>query len=81
MMLGKTNSPGQHSADQWAKAVVSDLLKHSPPKFVRRGYLATTMWLVSCLVPSWLLDWMFMQNSDLGRLKATLHAQESKKIQ
>lgn len=49
MMLGKTNPPGQHSAEQYAKNVVDELLRYpeSPPPFVRRVYLATSMWIVS----------------------------------
>ncbi len=72
MLQGKTNPPGQHSAQRWAKAVVHDLLKPSPPTHVRRGYLATTMFWVSWFFPVWLFDWMFTRVSDLGRLKVIL---------
>jgi hypothetical protein len=79
MMSGRTNPPGQHSADRWAKGVVKDMLRSSPPVYIRRGYLATTLYLVSWLFPVWLFDWLFTQSSDLWKLKSTLASRNSKK--
>lgn len=81
VMRGEDHPPGQHSSEWWAKAAVDDLLKPNPPYFVRRGYLATTMSIVSWLFPTWLFDWLFTQTSDLGKLKTMLNSQEEKKNQ
>lgn len=78
-MNGKTNPPGQHTGDKWAKAVVNDLLRSSPPVYIRRGYLATTMQFVSWLLPLRVFDWLFTLSSDLGKLKSMLALQEIKK--
>jgi len=79
MMKGQTNPPGKHSRQRWAKEVVDDLLTSSPPWHVRKGYLAITMWLVSWLVPYWVLDYLYGQVSELSKLPSSLH--ESKKTQ
>ena len=79
MMNGRTNPPGQHTAEKWAKAVVNDLLRSSPPVYIRRGHLATTMQFVSWLFPVWMFDWMFTLSSDLGKVKSMLALQETKK--
>ena len=79
MMIGKHNPPGGHSAKRWAKAVANDLLKSSPPRYVRRGFVATTMMLLSWLCPIWLLDWMYSYNTGMGKLKSILEADEGKK--
>ena len=81
MMRGETNPPGQHSAERWAKAVVDDISRPNPASFVRRGYLATTMSILSSVLPTWLFDWMFKQTSNLGKLKTILNSQEVKKVQ
>lgn len=78
MMRGETNPAGKHSRERWAKEVIGDLLKSSPPSHVRRGYLARTMWLVSWLGPFWVLDWLYAQVGDLGKLKSALAAQDTK---
>ena len=78
-MSGRTNPPGQHTADRWAKRVVKDLLRSSPPVHVRRGDLGTTLHLASWLFPVWLFDWLFTLSSDLAKLKGTLATQDTKK--
>ena len=79
MMRGKTNPPGQHMADRWASAVVGDLLRSNPPVYSHRGYLATTMRIVSWILPVWLGDWLFTQSADLDKLKTILGSEASKK--
>ena len=81
MMRGETNPAGQHSRETWAKAVVNDLLQSNPRSYVRRGYLATTMRVMTSLVPTWLFDWMFTKSGHLDKLKVTLNEQENKKDQ
>lgn len=71
MMQGKTNPPGQHSPERWAKDVVNDLLR-SPAhaqSYIRRGYLAKTMWLLGWLAPYWALDWMYWKVAELDKLR------------
>ena len=79
MMAGRTNPPGQHLREKWAKYVVDDLLKANPPLYVRKGYLATTMAWVTWLFPTWLFDLTFAQTSQSAKLKALLRSQEDKK--
>jgi hypothetical protein len=79
MMHGDTNPPGQHSRDRWAARVVNDVLKETPARHVRRGYLATTMSWVNWLVPWWLLDYGFLQPSDLAKLTGLLDGRGKEK--
>lgn len=79
MMRGQTIPKGQHTRERWAAAVVGDLLKANPPCAIRRGSLATVMWLVSLFVPTFLLDLMFWRTSRLGQFKANLRRQETLK--
>lgn len=81
MMKGKTNPPDQHSPERWAKSAVNDLLKSNPPRYVRRGYLATSMMILSWLLPVWVCDLLFRRTTDLGKLEAILSSQERKKNQ
>ena len=81
MMAGTTNPPGGHDRHVWAKRVVGDLLRSSPPRQVRRGFLAVIMWMVSHLVSSVIIDFLFTQSSDLGKLKKMIEAEEGKKHQ
>ena len=69
MMHGHTNPPGQHTREAWAKKVVSDLLQRNPSPFIRRGYLAIVLWLVSIFVPVWILDFGHERHAQLGKLK------------
>lgn len=69
MMRGQTNPPGQHSRGDWARKVVSDLLKRNPGPYVRRGYLAVVLWLISIFIPSWLLDLGHSRHAQLDKLK------------
>ena len=78
-MNGKTNPPGQHTSDRWAKSVVSDLLRSKPPVYVRRGYLAATMHFASLLVPRRVFDWLFTMSSDLQKMKSRAALHEDKK--
>ena len=56
MMQGKTNPPGGHSAQDWARAVVDDLLGVRPCLSSRRGVVAKMMWMLSWLFPIWLIQ-------------------------
>ncbi|KAI7721078.1 hypothetical protein KC353_g1652 [Hortaea werneckii] len=68
-MRGQGNPPGQHTRERWAKAVVDDILRSRPPSHVRRGYLATTLYLVSLLMPFWVLDWLYTRACGLDKLR------------
>jgi hypothetical protein len=76
MMSGKTNPPGGHSREDWAKRVVRDLLRRNPPRFIRKGYVASVIWLVSAIVPTWLLDYAFLQRAKLAELKKIVASQD-----
>lgn len=81
MMRGDTNPPGQSTPQQWASRVVDDLMRQGgPPSVVRRGFLATTMWIVSLLVPFWILGWAFTKSCKLDNLRKLSHKQAGKKI-
>lgn len=79
MMRGETNPPRQTGRENWAREVVQDLLRSTPSIAVRRGCLATVMWIVSCVAPTWLLDIMFWHTAKLGDFKAALKNEEDKK--
>ncbi|KAI7189741.1 hypothetical protein D0869_07588 [Hortaea werneckii] len=68
-MRGQGNPPGQHTREKWAKAVIDDILQSRPPSHVRRGYLATTLYLVSLLMPFWALDWLYTRACSLDKLR------------
>ncbi|KAI6878416.1 hypothetical protein KC360_g8479 [Hortaea werneckii] len=68
-MRGQGNPPGQHTREKWAKAVIDDILQSRPPSHVRRGYLATTLYVVSLLMPFWLLDWLYTRACGLDKLR------------
>ncbi|KAI7494142.1 hypothetical protein KC367_g8247 [Hortaea werneckii] len=68
-MRGQGNPPGQHTRENWAKAVIDDLLQSRPPSHVRRGYLATTLYVVSLLMPFWVLDWLYTRACGLDKLR------------
>jgi len=78
-MTGRSNPPGQHARERWAKMVVNDLLSARPPAHVRRGYLATTMWVVNKLFPYWVLDWLYARAGGFGELRVALAAQQGEK--
>lgn len=79
VMKGETNPPGQHNSSRWAKNVVDDLVRKSkPPDVIRRGYLATTMWIVSLLIPSWLLNFGFTKTARLDNL-SRIHREQAVK--
>lgn len=69
VMRGQTNPPGQHTREAWAKKVVNDLLQQNPNPFIRRGYLAIVLWLVSIFVPVRIIDFAHKQRAQLGKLK------------
>jgi 1-acylglycerone phosphate reductase len=79
MMRGETNPPGGHARELWAKRVVNDLLKSNPSPYVRRGFLAILIWLVSIWVPRWMVDFGFSQAAELPKLKKALKEQERRK--
>lgn len=79
MLRGETNPPGQHSRERWAAGVVQDLLKPSPSRLIRRGFLAWTLMVVSLLLLVWLLDWMFMRVTKLNELRRTVESEGVKK--
>ncbi|EMC99299.1 hypothetical protein BAUCODRAFT_398672 [Baudoinia panamericana UAMH 10762] len=82
MMAGKTNPAGQHEAERWAKEVLNQVLAPSPPGHVRKGFLAWAMWIVSLLLPYWLLDWLYARTSGLGELRGhVIKARSVKKTQ
>ncbi|KAI7233095.1 hypothetical protein KC330_g5561 [Hortaea werneckii] len=68
-MRGQGNPPGQHTRERWAKAVIDGILQSRPPSHVRRGYLATTLYLVSLLMPFWILDWLYTRACGLDKLR------------
>ncbi|RMY27511.1 hypothetical protein D0866_10095, partial [Hortaea werneckii] len=68
-MRGQGNPPGQHTRERWAKAVVDDILQSRPPSHVRRGYLATTLYLVSLSMPFWILDRLYTRACGLDKLR------------
>ncbi|KAI7340714.1 hypothetical protein KC315_g560 [Hortaea werneckii] len=68
-MRGQGNPPGQHTRERWAKSVVDDILQSRPPSHVRRGYLATTLYVVSLLMPFWVLDWLYTRACGLDKLR------------
>lgn len=78
-MRGETNPAGQHPRDRWAREVVGDLLKKSPPAAIRRGFLAESMWWISTLSPIWLLDLMFWRTCKFAEFWAKLQDPEEKK--
>ncbi|RMY99249.1 hypothetical protein D0864_04117 [Hortaea werneckii] len=45
-MRGQGNPPGQHTRERWARAVIDDVLQARTPSHVRRGYLATTLYVL-----------------------------------
>lgn len=77
MMRGQTNPAGAHSRAPYAKDVVNDLLRRggSPPAHIRRGFLALTMWIMSALLPYWVLDWLYSRTGELDKLKSILALQ------
>ena len=79
-MLGKTNPPGTQPREQWAKAVAKDMLKSSPSRYVRRGYLATIMALVDWYAPRWLLDYSYGWSAGIPKLKAMLQSGDDLKV-
>jgi 1-acylglycerone phosphate reductase len=81
IMRGETNPPGQHPRERWAAEVVADLLKPNPSRYVRHGYLARTLWILSWLIPAWMLDYGFAQVAEFGKLRLLLRdAHEKKKV-
>jgi hypothetical protein len=80
MMRGETNPPGQHSRERWAAEVVNDLLRSNPSRYVRHGHFATTLWILSWLVPVWLLDYGFAKASGLSKLQVLLKESQEKKV-
>ncbi|KAI6795564.1 hypothetical protein KC332_g16666 [Hortaea werneckii] len=46
-MRGQGNPPGQHTRERWARAVIDEVLQTRPPSRVRRGHLATTLYVTS----------------------------------
>ncbi|KAF2719627.1 NAD(P)-binding protein [Polychaeton citri CBS 116435] len=72
MMRGETN-PGK-SADrkEVAEKTVDELLSGCPGAFIRRGYLATIMWIISATFPTVLLDILYWQAAEFGRFRAML---------
>lgn len=81
MMRGETNPPGQHSRERWARGVAHDILKPHPSRFVRRGFFAHVMLILSMLMPVWLMDLMFTRATKLNELKRSIQAEEAKKKQ
>ena len=81
MMKGETNPPGSHSRERWAAGVVRDLLKPHPNRYIRRGFLAWTMMIVSLLMPVWLMDRIFSSAAKLSDLKRMLQSEDAKKQQ
>ncbi|KAK5170985.1 uncharacterized protein LTR77_004129 [Saxophila tyrrhenica] len=76
MLRGTTKPGGARSPAEWAKGVAKDLLVSNPPSHIYRGFLATTMWWVSWLMPIWLLDWLFARETQITKLKSILEAEE-----
>jgi hypothetical protein len=76
MLNGKTNPPGQRSAQEWAKSVAYDILKSRPPVQVYRGFFSTTCWWMSQLMPYWLSDFAFSLSTDLRKLRSQLQKGE-----
>ncbi|KAI6865683.1 hypothetical protein KC338_g3815 [Hortaea werneckii] len=68
-MRGQGNPPGQHTRERWARAVIDDVLQARTPSHVRRGYLATTLYVVSLLMPFWVLDWLYTRACGLDKLR------------
>lgn len=79
MMRGDSNPPGQHSRERWASAVIGDLLESRPNRFIRRGFLAWTMYLATLLLPIFLIDWIFTKAAKLGELKRNLDSSKKKR--
>lgn len=78
MMRGETNPPGQHSREAWAKKVVNDMLQRNPSPYIRRGYLAIVLWLVSIFVPTWIIDFGHAQHAQFGKLKRLMQEENIK---
>ena len=67
-MRGESNPAGGHSKERYAQAVVADILRPNPSRYVRRGFLATVIWLVEFWLPTWVLDWAFARSTELNML-------------
>ena len=80
MMQGSEKLPGAPPASSWGKVVVGDLMKKNPPIIIRRGYLATVIWLMSVLVPTWMFDKMFAHTAKVTELKAKIRTAEKAKV-
>ena len=75
-MNGKEfEKPGQtQQADVWAKKVVADLTKSSPPTMVWRGANASLAWILSNFVPSFIFDKMIKDMTGVTAVEKALKA-------
>jgi hypothetical protein len=65
---------------EYARLVVRDLLSpKGTPKHLRYGFLATTMWILSWLMPYVFWDWAYSKACELDKLKALLLRQQGAK--
>lgn len=79
MLRGETNPPGQHSRQRWATGLMHDLLKPNPSRFIRRGFLAWTLMIVSLPLPVCSLDWMFTRATKLDELRRVVESEGVKR--
>lgn len=82
VVSGETRPKGGHERGVWAANVVGDLLRRpeSPPRFIRRGFLATAMYIASLLLPIWVADWAFGRTCNLYELQGILERQKGKEV-
>ena len=75
-MNGKEfEKPGQtQQADIWAKKVVGDLTKSSPPTMVWRGANASLAWILSNFVPAFVFDKMIKDMTGVTAVETALKA-------
>src|SRR5277367_3272680 len=64
-MSGGSSESRMVDADVWAKAVVTDLTRKSPPTVIWRGGSATLVWVAKTFFPSFLTDKLLKEAAGL----------------
>ncbi|KAK5115043.1 hypothetical protein LTR62_001740 [Meristemomyces frigidus] len=63
------NQGWKQRPEEYAKKVVGDLLGSRPGPWIWRGGMATTIWLVTAILPKGWMDDTFAKNASLGLVK------------
>jgi 1-acylglycerone phosphate reductase len=80
IMNGGKLESGMVDADVWAKTVVADLTRKSPPTVLWRGGSATLVWVAKTFFPSFLTDKLLKQAGGLDVLEKKLKEKDKRKV-